>query len=524
MKLKTFPDETINRAGEIARLYKDRGMRRNTWQLRLRTNQFIELGYGFRECLLTGNGGLYLHEAKREVDCFSRAGVDYIVAKELGLEPIIYWASDMKDVEEGDIEAEQFMAEHAFISLELYGKQILHDYLLKMYGEMEILDGKIIVTQKKKDEITTVINERKFSTLRVMDEHDYVEEMERRRAPGGTKLALTYAQAIRHKGLRLSLQYIPTSNKLVSFLERKIDPNMVEESQRNADIFELTAPVGDDGTWHLDQAVVSAFFAQHGGWRSDQHGLVHCKMNFPYRLVSEYIQNLATAASSFGRKGPIEDIRSHHISKYYLDRGFSFLGEITKENSVNQLAHSKLLDEIVDLISIDGEPTEAQAAIDQAAVYVAQKIAAVSESNPMGLRYSQADIDEFVKDHLPLIHEFHKIATDINFERIMAQAKLRPNLKKYDKAFWYILKQKKKVDKFSRILQERRDSIDAFNREIDFAMFQTLYPMGSITATDEERMILYKAFAHNYMVSLSQVLPALEVRKYQPALKRVLAQ
>ena len=112
---------------------------------------------------------------------------------------------------------------------------------------------------------------------------------------------------------------------------------------------------------------------------------------------------------------------------------------------MNQLAHSKLLDEIVDLISIDGEPTEAQAAIDQAAVYVAQKIAAVSESNPMGLRYSQADIDEFVKDHLPLIHEFHKIATDINFERIMAQAKLRPNLKKYDKAFWYILKQKKKL-------------------------------------------------------------------------------
>ena len=55
-------------------------------------------------------------------------------------------------------------------------------------------------------------------------------------------------------------------------------------------------------------------------------------------------------------------------------------------------------------------------------------------------------------------------------------------------------------------------------------MFQTDFPAGSITASDEDRMLLYRSLAHHYMIYLSIAMPALEVKKYQPALKRLLAE
>ncbi len=114
-----FPEESVNLAKEIAIKYKRREKSRHQLAADLYDGNFLEIKYGFSETLKKGNCGPYLHEITKESDCFSKATSYYLIAKELGLNPTFYLASDMKDLDEGDHASEKGAMDHSFITVKI---------------------------------------------------------------------------------------------------------------------------------------------------------------------------------------------------------------------------------------------------------------------------------------------------------------------------------------------------------------------------------------------------------------------
>lgn len=518
-----FPDATIEKAREIAKLYKTRGMSRKKWLQRLSDNQFLEIGYGFDDAIKSGRCGHFLHEVQKDADCFSMAGVYYIICKELGFEPKIYWISDMRDVEEGDMALERRVGEHAFISVQLEGKEHLYDPLYSREGLMEIADGKIKIATNRPKFGCWIHTERFFSTLTELSEEEYVDEMAKHQSPEGGRLTLSSAQAVRNHGTRVMIQFLPESSELVSYIAKQRLPELIEVLPSKAAVYELSAPIRNDGTWMIEDGNVSVFFSQNSGWMKDQHGLVHCKFTLPYNIVDSYIRNLEAAAQYSGRKTSLRRLLQLDAQDYYEGIGFGPMGELTKENGVDARQHNLLLDEIAAAVPVN-EPEEVQASIDQRAVYYSQKLEARSEDNPLALLYSEERRSDFVDELLPKLKAWYAEIADLHYNTILAQARFRPDVRRLKKSWFFIEKDEPLAGRIVDTLNSRGQSVSFYEKEVDFGIWQTEHPVGSLEATDEQRETWYRCAAHRNITRLVKWLPALELKKYQPGLKRILAE
>ncbi len=518
-----FPAESVAKAKEIADQYRQRWNSQKEWASRLYDGAFLEISYGFDEAIRSGRCGHFLHQMKSDADCFSFAGALYLVARELGLKPKLYEAFDMKDVEYGESPLEQMVADHCFVSGIVRGKETAIDRQMNAFGRMEVYDDRIVIKKEGDDAVKRIPTERSFSMLKQISESEYVEKMLEHQSPEGGRITLGCGQRVVNHGKNIFVQYIPLGEELATFGVFKNLPHIVENYLHQNIIVELLAPLNDSGVWLLDEGEVSMFLVQNHGWTREQHSQPSRKITLPYTSVKDFLENLETAAAAYGRKTSLRMLRSKDPTRFMEERGFSPLGEVISDNGVDRKRHARLLEEIVRAIPLGKEPEEVADEIDQEAAYTALCLARRCPENYYGLLYPKEARRKFVDEHLQLTWEDHINYSRIWYSKLLAKGGFQDNQKEIERKIMTFKNRKDETDMFNGYLAYRREDRDLFDRAIDFALFQKEHPLGSVKAGEEEKLGYYRRLAFENLIRLSWLLPSLEIKKYQPGLKRILA-
>ena len=530
--MEYFPEESVAKAREIAELYSIRKKSKLGKAILLFAGKFIELNYGFEDAIKSGRCGVFLHEAKLDAECFSLLGIDYLVAREAGLNPKMYWASGQRNVKPGQRVSETDTGEHGFlvVDVEKRKKPFIVDRSYSLIGPIDMKDNKIVVTNYPigaDDKDSEMFygkqqTERYFECLTQLSEKDYVKKMYESRTPEGGKTTLTSGQAIYNLGKRIHLQYLPESHELLASAMYSVSKLIIEENPAKNHHYELQIPLSDDGAWNLDQSTLSLFKTRSFGWMREDHGLIHSVIAMPYQLVEKYVEHLTATTKFFGRKTSPYHLSTNDIVGYFQNRGYSVLGEITKENGVNPREHAALLEEIVSRFPTE-EPEEIRSSIDQAAKYTAICIQNISEDNPHGLVYPEHMRNEFIEEFLEKFHDMVLGKGELVYQVLVAEAKIKGNLKKSQRKMTKERYGDNELSRFQGQLSNKRKFPHDFDQEIDFAIFQRDNPRDIIEATDEERRLYYQVQTHTRLLYGLFVLPRLQLKTYQRGLQRILA-
>lgn len=520
--MEYFPEESVRKAREIAQLYKDRFTKKGEILAALYDHKFIDAPYGFEDCIKQGRGGHYLHQLKKDADCFSLAGMDYIVARELDdLKPELYWATDMKDVSIGKDPTDSMTANHAFITVAYMGKRYILDRSMSLFGEIKFEEGKAIIKENR--EGLPQFTERLFSTLTNWSEKDYVEEMEKHQSAEGAKLALSSGQIVDIGGDRVIVQYFPTTNSLSASAFFECISPILEDTVTKCRAYALTSKISEDGNWQIDDGTLSFYSHMGRGWTREQCTLIHNEFKMPYRTAAAYVENLQKANSNSGVKSPIHKLSIFSPTRYFEEKGFSLTGDVTNDNGVDPEGHKKLLEEIVSAAPIHSEPKEAQPDIDRKAAFFSAQQKARSESNPFGMIYGNDQHDEFIVEMINNMQQDYSDKQDLMMDLILAKGGLQKGVSRLEKELAYKFNETTPIDHFRQALMRRKRNVPHFDESVDFALYQMEHPLGSVKVSEEELVEYYKAISHSAMVDLAWVLPNLKLKPFQAGLKKILA-
>jgi len=259
-----FPQESVQLAQAIAARYKKRSRSRGTWAANLYDGHFLEINYGFSESLKKGKCGLYLHEIVKEGECFSKAVAYYLVARELGLHPKFYWASEMKDLAEGESAHEKGTAEHSFITVKSKkGVETMVDPFMKAWGKTTIFPDKHEMTIYHEGE--RKILTRKYAALTELSEQDILQKMEQNRSREGGRLALSGSQKVRSYNHDVYIGFDSEKNILYTKLSFSLDHSIIEPYKKS-EIYRLETMVDEVGTFDFSRGIFKAYYAGDWGW------------------------------------------------------------------------------------------------------------------------------------------------------------------------------------------------------------------------------------------------------------------
>lgn len=259
-----FPQESIDQARDIVKKYRDRDSSKKGLAKQLYRGDFIELQYGFSESIKSGNCGRFFHEVKKEVECYTMAGVLYLIAREADLEPKIYSAIDMKDIKEG-AESDKGTADHAFISVKLNkNEEYLIDPQYTAWGK--------ITSRPEKNQIEIYDNVggtmifRDYALLTNLTEKEYLKKLMENRSPRGGRITLASTQVLRGiDGIRVFTTYLPETKELktaIDFGHVLFGP----EPYKKAFVKELKTFVNEDGSFDLEKGTFSLYNVKGTGW------------------------------------------------------------------------------------------------------------------------------------------------------------------------------------------------------------------------------------------------------------------
>lgn len=523
VNMEHFPEETIAEAKRIADLYRKRWPSRARQVSALFERSFLEAKYGFEAALRSGKCGHFLHELENDAECFSWAGMIYVVANELGFEPKIYDARDMRDVKYGQNPLDCSTGDHCFPTVKYGGKEWAVDSLMGILGEVKHHDDHLeIIEHSEGGLVKRIPTERWFSSLAEISEDDYIKEMRKHQSSEGGKITLGCGQRVPNKGEFVMVQYLPDTESLISSIHFGKMSHIQEELLGKDTAFELEAPVEKDGSWAVDMGKIRVYWAESLGWTREQDSLVHRVIEYDYDTVKRFRNHLDTAARHFGRKGKLDDLNPRDVNQYFYARGFSPTGDLTCENGVEPKEHQRLLDEII-LGFPKEEPSEAIDSINQEVAYFSAHIKAIDINNPQGLVYSQTERDGFVKEYLEKCREDMEMQTYTIYQKFEFDCGMGKNSKALERR---LLSNRNRIDKvshFMRWVNTRKDSKSDFNHEIDMALFQRAHPCGSVKPSKEELRNWYRHQAFRDMIEMCYLLPALELKKYRCGFKKILS-
>lgn len=517
-----FPDQTIKQAKWIADMYKARSGRRYNQALRLFQGQFLHLNYGFDDVLRTGHCGTYLHEARQSAECFSKVGMDYVIAKELGLKPKMYWASGMRDVKEGRDPRDSPSLEHGFLSVQIGNKEYMVDPYLNLFGEMKIGSSKITVSSRGKG-FGNIKTQRSYSSLQVISEEEYVEKLEEQRKGDGGRILLSCGQKIRCMYIDVIAQYLEQPEKLITTVSWPMRvPLYYETASRNI-VHRLSAPLRESGKWDLDEAVFSAFRCESAGWMEHQFVQPDQFLNAPLAKVRKYLDHIAQAAAHAGLRTPLRNTYRVNQRKFLERLGFNDYGRVSSGKGVSAKEHDALIEELLTMLEPITNP-ELQKELDHYARYNRLTRDNKSESNPAGLLASPEEIKSFVDEHVELIRENLLQYANTAMLAILAQARLTPgkSMREREARSFNNSYRNRPVGRFDTALVSRGRNREAFEKFIDLEIFMRKNPVGHIVATDDERHDQCLRKIHTEMISAIDTVRALELRQHQRNLQRIL--
>jgi hypothetical protein len=516
-----FPLETIVKATSVAEEYKKRYKNQTEKAIALYCDKFIELSYGVNDAIKQGLGAIFFHEARTDVDCFSKAGVDYIMAEKLELEPELYIVRDMQDIEYGKSLDETSVYDHTFITVKANGKRFIIDRQMGLFGEVNFLPGRLEIISKENRELKNLTT-RFYRELEKISKEDYLSRIKELRKPEGARLALANCQVVKNKNRRVYLEYLDEERTLVSSLIFSSSEAIIQRLASNYERVMLYAPLADDGTWLIKDAFIRFFSSKKNGWRIDQEEGIHTDIKIPYDDVISYLRNLSIAAKNMGRKTSLEKLSTHDSESYFKKLGFDLDGSLLFENGVDPITHSELLEKIKTFLP-KSEPEFAIDSIHQTFAYKARKFNNISEENPKGYLYTENEKDFLMIELLTQFKKNYYNYVDLLIDTLMAKAKLDSNFKEKEKKSLAFSNSNNQATRFQDYLSNRGKNPSEFDEAIDFALFQKEHPLGKIRATEEELQTGYMIYAHHNLTTMLKNLPILEIKTYQPGLRKILS-
>lgn len=400
-----FPAEAVRIGRDIAARYKQRSNSRKSQAAFLYDGHFLEINYGFSESVKTGNCGRFLHEIVKEADCFTMAGALYVVAREAGLRPRLYRAYEMMDVEEGKDPRDCSVGEHEFVTVET-GKdeEWMIDPFYHGWGRAKF-DG-----QKHEIEIYDPhhgkLTRRRYARLVQMSEQEYLEQMEKHRAPEGGRLALSATQKIKAAhGTRTYVTFFPESEKLQTSV-RYARSLLYEEPYQKCIITDAVAPVTREGEFCFSDGTLSCYYAGMAGWT--RHQIPQTPIVFAVRDAEKLWGFWDDLMGASGRKTPAQRMTLGRFVDSLYHAGFqntliprrgSLAADVVR-------GFEKSIAEVLDARDFAIQSSLEQHAKDEISMKVllrsAHRVRAEdsvrSVENPWGLVFSDSDRIQFLRE------------------------------------------------------------------------------------------------------------------------------
>ena len=486
--MKDFPEQSVKIAKDIAEKYRKRSRSKLAHAAYLYDGCFIEIHYGFNESLKSGNCGRYLHEIVKEAECFSHAGALYLVAREAGLNPKMYWTVNLEDVKEGQNIEDHGKADHAFITCQVSKDRTqIVDPLMHLWGKVRFVPDKneieIYDTGKK------AMTKRRYEDIQQLSEEDFINKLESHRTPEGGRLALTAAQSLHFNNLkRVYVTYVP-NRKEISLSTHVETLRFYKEPYSKICIGELNCPVEDNGKFDLwKDGRFEFYYVSASGW--NKHKNPQVRLVVDSSAVSELFDFWEGIVSGSGRKkvrGMCEDklreilllsgfqedfsVEGNSLAERVLNNGFeeSFRNLLErKDESVRNFVEESRKDEI----SIKVLAREAR--------YVRESNPRKNKDNPFGFIYSHEEHLNLLREGLDAYKE--QLASD--FEVLVYEAAVHARLEKGSlyksgrKVSALLEKSKSNLIYFQHMLSCRRHLKDTlFGMGADIAIFRKKFDL-----------------------------------------------
>lgn len=300
-----FPEQSIRQAREIAEKYARRTKSKLEKAANLYDGYFFHIQYGFDEPVKEGNCGRFLHEIKKSTDCFTQAGVLYLIAREAGLKPRIWSAIEMKDVEEGERLEDEAPSTHTFISVVVgnqRGKEKIYlvDPLMHLFGVAKVDDKNHVMKVYNKH--WRKVAYRHYGSLFEFTEQDYLAKVQELRNPGGGRVALSSTKTVSAAGKnRIYLTFLPQTSELKSSLNLEV-AKFDEDDFRKYLVIDLVTPVSDKGDFDFSKGRFLFYYASAIGF--DRHENPGTPIVFPTSSALDLFQIWNAIARESGRKSP----------------------------------------------------------------------------------------------------------------------------------------------------------------------------------------------------------------------------
>ncbi len=519
--MNTFPQESIQKAKEIAEQYKHRSTTKAEIVSRLFDMNFLEVNYGFSDAVKTGRCGHFLHQLKYDADCFSLAGMLYLIAKESNLQPKIYNMSKMKSVSEHEISDNVSSADHTFISVKLGQDEILVDPFYGTKAKIKKHEPYMLLLKKDcenggKEEI-----KREYTMLEELTEDEYVKHMKWHQSPREGKHVLAAGQTLDAGGRRILVEYEHDKRLLIASNHSATDfSTLSTDSVSRAQVMELEAPITNDGTWLYKNGIIRYYQIKNNGWTRANHVLPHGEIILPYNVVKEFHELMEQTTKHHQRKTSSKT-RIKDFKKRFMNYGFDRWGNIVSDTGIDTGHYQTLIKQVDEAIHTMKHVKEVKPDIMISAKYLALRTKGYDEGSFV---YSQEERDTFLTGMLDRLHNEYAVPTiELFFSSWLASGGLKPNEKQAMKNLRFAKNKETDVTRLKRILPLRKQLRHIFENRIDSYMFKLQNPLGSITATDEEVFNLNKeAIILNLRVTRPARI-ALEVRPFRKGLKKILA-
>jgi len=459
--LLEFPKESVELAQQVAGRYKRRSKSRMSWASNLYDGDFLEITYGFGESLRSGNCGPYLHEIAKEGECFTKAVAYYLVARELGLNPKFYWASDMKDLKEGQSSSDVGSADHSFITVEARkGIEQMVDPSMNAWGEATFSkDGGIVIYDKGERKI----KQREYSALRLMSEQEVLEKVEKNRSREGGRLVLSGSQRIKSHGRQINVTYNPKTHEISTKLPFSI-PGFKDEPYKKSEVYKLETIVEDDGSFDFSNGNYVSYYAGKSGWSN--HVDEQEPMVLPVSVSEVYWNLFDTIVRKTGKRRDAHRIGTKRLITWLIESGLNYdfsaqegslAEEVVDENFSDQIRSLKWHQTraVNDFLERAKKDDVTWRVFLRDAQYSKSRKGKVSDENPFGLVHSFDEHEQFFIDQFDLYGESVGNYLREFIESVRIEAGLREG-------------SKFKADRMRNVSENRmKQDVDLFNYLLD---------------------------------------------------------
>ena len=260
-----FPQESIDRAEEIAGKYRLRSKGKVSQARYLFDGKFLHVDYGYDDAMENANAGPHLHEMVKSATCFAYGGALYLIAKSLQLQPTLWKARGMKDVEDGQNPEKIGLADHTFITCDLNASGIrVLDPHYSLWGKVKMDTPRNrwhIFTKNPEKRVT-----RTFESLEPLTEEAFLSELEHHRTPEGGREVLAATQKVHsHNNHWIQITYDPDVRTLRCRTIFGSD-TVREEPHLASKAYDLVRPVKPDGIWVPNAGTLLFTECKSTGW------------------------------------------------------------------------------------------------------------------------------------------------------------------------------------------------------------------------------------------------------------------